>query len=103
MDTESPPPWPDREEVQTVESGLSLCQQRLWERTPRSPGGAARTVPPGDLTRLAEALMSPSKDAARREAMSAAGAADAARYLTREGSPDALLALLVRDLEHRSR
>ena len=59
-------------------------------------GGAAWTIPPGNPAALATALASLAQDGSRREAMSAAATAYAARTLGRDGTLRALVTLLLR-------
>lgn len=68
----------------------------------RNTSGAALTVPPGDSAALAGALATLLEDRARREAMSAGGAAYAARHLDRGNSLRALVSLLLRSDEDLS-
>ena len=64
-----------------------------------SSGGAAWTIPAGDPAVFAAALATLAQDGPRREAMSVAGTAYAARTLDRESTLRALVTLLLRSDE----
>jgi colanic acid biosynthesis glycosyl transferase WcaI len=64
-----------------------------------SSRGAAWTIPPGDPAVLATALATLAQDGVRREAMSVAATASAARTLGRDSTLGALVTLLLRSDE----
>lgn len=74
----------------------AVAEEGATQRELLGTDGAACVVPPGDPARLAAALTAISRDGAKRDTMSIAGASYASRNLTREGSLDALRALMSR-------